>query len=646
MATNSGRSGIMADHILHISIGPVQKFVGQARRTRDLWAGSFLLSWMAGQLMAAVIRRGGHVLFPIVGTLDAPVDPMLAAILGQPSEQHAIGTLPNRFKASVLEAFDPAAAAGGARQEWRKLAECVWEQFIAEVAASGRDTRAIWDRQIDCFWDMQWVTGPDPGDGSDAAWLDQRKNWRSHWPSSEGGDHCTAMGDWQEISGFVRGRERQRQNTFWRNVQRNAGRLDIRDGERLSAVALVKRLFPKLRAARQKYAVGWRIDASNWPSTAYMAAVPWLLHIRANVEHRSLFSGYVREVQDRVGSTTFAQLRGERAARLPGVASLGEDAGLDGNLFLKTALANPRATPLNNVLSADNENREDPDAETRTPLLKALDNLGQAVGGTARPFYALLLMDGDRLGRLLRENDERAVSDALARFVRHVPDIVAAQNGVTVYAGGDDVLAMLPVTSAIECAVALRKEYDAAFQALQLDATGQRATASAAIVFAHYHCPLRDVLECAHTELDDTAKEGNGRNSLALAVMLSGGVNRRWVGSFGASPIALQELTSEIDGFSASFLYNIRQRYRTMIDQISDGEDRRGVLLAEYLKGEPPRSEEDRERASAAIEVLLRACATARGDDAPIDAPKFQFDGALIARFLAETGGFAKGEQR
>ena len=634
----------MADHVLHFSIGPVQKFVGQARRTRDLWAGSFLLSWLAGKLMAAVMHRGGHVLFPVVGTLAAPVDPILAAILGQPSEQHAIGTLPNRFKASVPDAFDPAVAADAARQEWRKLAECVWEQFIADVAASGRGTRAIWDRQIDCFWDIQWVTGPDPGDGSDAAWLDQRKNWRSHWPSSEGGDHCTAMGDWQEISGFVRGPERQRQNTFWRNVQRNAGRLDIRDGERLSAVALVKRLFPKLSAARQKYAIGWRIDAQNWPSTAYMAAVPWLLHICANVERRSQFSGYVREVEDRVGSSTIDQLRSERAARLPGLAPLGEDAGLDGNLCLQQALANPRATPLNNVLSTDNENREDPDAETRTPLLKALDNLGQAVGGVAKPFYALLLLDGDRLGRLLRENDERAVSDALARFVRQVPDIVAAQNGVTVYAGGDDVLAMLPITSAIECAVALREEYDAAFQALLLDATGQRATASAAIVFAHYHCPLRDVLERAHTELDDTAKEANGRNSLALAVMLSGGVNRRWVGSFGASPIALQELTSKIDGFSASFLYNIRQRYRTMIDEVSDGDDRRGILRAEYLKGEPPRSEEDRERASAAIEVLLRACATARGDDAHIDAPKFQFDGALIARFLAETGGLAKGE--
>ena len=109
-----------------------------------------------GQLMAAVMHRGGHVLFPVVGTLAAPVDRMLAAILGQPSEQHAIGTLPNRFKASVPEAFDPAVAAGAARQEWRKLAECVWEQFVADVAASGRGTRAIWDRQIDCFWDMQW----------------------------------------------------------------------------------------------------------------------------------------------------------------------------------------------------------------------------------------------------------------------------------------------------------------------------------------------------------------------------------------------------------------------------------------------------------------------------------------------------------
>jgi CRISPR-associated protein Cmr2 len=36
---------------LHFSLGPVQGFVAQARRTRDFWAGSFILSYLAGQAM-------------------------------------------------------------------------------------------------------------------------------------------------------------------------------------------------------------------------------------------------------------------------------------------------------------------------------------------------------------------------------------------------------------------------------------------------------------------------------------------------------------------------------------------------------------------------------------------------------------------
>ncbi|MDE0372039.1 MAG: type III-B CRISPR-associated protein Cas10/Cmr2, partial [Rhodospirillales bacterium] len=510
----------MADPILHVSIGPVQQFVGQARRTRDLWAGSFLLSWLAGQLMAGVMRRGGRVLFPLVGTVQAPRNPLLAAIVGGQSEQPSTGTLPNRFKASVPAAFDPEDAAEDARQAWQRLAESVWGQFVAGAAIAGRGTRAIWERQIDGFWELQWMMGAEPGDGSDGSWLDQRKNWRSHWPPCEGGDHCTAMGDWQEISGFVRGRERHLQDAFWRNLQDKVGRLDIRDGERLCAVALVKRLFPKLGTRSQKHAIGWPLDAANWPSTAYMAAVPWLMHVGATAARCSKLGRYLREIEQHVGPDAFARLKGERATRLPGLDSLGEHAGLDGNLFLEAALANPRATPLRHLRGTGTEHLEDPDADTRERLLGSLKRLGGAVGGSAMPFYALLLMDGDRLGNLLRENDEQSVSAALARFVDRVDDTVAGRNGVTVYAGGDDVLAILPVTCAVDCAIRLRHAYDLAFQPLKLDAASRRATASAAIVFAHYHCPLGDVLKCAHTELDETAKEGNGRNSLALAVML------------------------------------------------------------------------------------------------------------------------------
>ena len=233
--------------------------------------------------MAATLRQDGRILFPVVGTEREPEDPTLAAILGRPlsGEPPRIGSLPNRFKASVPDAFDPKAVADETRQKWRELAECVWQRFVAGTADRGHDTRVIWNRQVEGFWDIQWVTGADPGNGSDAAWLDRRKNWRSHWPPEEGGDHCTTMGERQELSGFVRGRERHAQDAFWGALRQRTGRLDLRDGERLCAVALVKRLFPKLEPTELERTVGWRISAANWPSTAYMAAVPWLAHVAA-----------------------------------------------------------------------------------------------------------------------------------------------------------------------------------------------------------------------------------------------------------------------------------------------------------------------------------------------------------------------------
>ncbi len=643
----------MADRILHVSVGPVQGFVAQARRTRDLWAGSFLLSWLAGQLMAEVLRQGGRVVFPQVGSEPTPDEPMLAAILGRPppGDRHPrIGTLPNRFKAEVTEAFDPEAAAGEARRKWRQLAEAVWRRFVAGTASQGRDTRGIWDRQIDGFWDIQWVIGIRPEDGNDASWLDRRKNWRLHWPPPEGGDHCTAMGDWQELSGFVRSREQQRQDAFWSALRRRASRLDLRDDERLCAVALVKRLFPKLEEQEAERVVGWRIGSVNWPSTAYMAAVPWLAHLAGDPARCAALNGYVEIVRDVVGSDAFRRLCGERATRLPELEPLGKNADLDGNLFLEAALENRRATPLNDDEPTESAAEEEADAALRARLSKALKGLVKEVGGPAQPFYALLLMDGDRLGKLLRVHGEQTVSGALARFVSHVPDTVREYNGITVYAGGDDVLAMLPADRAIECAIALRESYGAAFAHHGpggAAALGKQATASCAIVFSHYRNPLREVLALAHDELDNTAKACNGRDSLALAVMLVGGVNQRWVGRFGALPKALVSLRDRIAAddhhYSASFFYRLRERYAATIAGFTP-DDRRAVVLAEYAKGAPPQDDDHRRRAESAVDDLLAACRTQRGDEAASNESSFQLDGIFVSRFLAEKSRYGQQE--
>jgi len=47
-------------HHFQFTIGPVQSFVAQARRTRDFWAGSFVLSWLTGVAMNATIAQGGE----------------------------------------------------------------------------------------------------------------------------------------------------------------------------------------------------------------------------------------------------------------------------------------------------------------------------------------------------------------------------------------------------------------------------------------------------------------------------------------------------------------------------------------------------------------------------------------------------------
>ncbi len=43
----------MNQALLKVQIGPVQEFIAQARSTRDLWSGSFLISWMMAQMVQA-----------------------------------------------------------------------------------------------------------------------------------------------------------------------------------------------------------------------------------------------------------------------------------------------------------------------------------------------------------------------------------------------------------------------------------------------------------------------------------------------------------------------------------------------------------------------------------------------------------------
>lgn len=81
------------------------------------------------------------------------------------------------------------------------------------------------------------------------------------------------------------------------------------------------------------------------------------------------------------------------------------------------------------------------------------------------PYYAVLIADGDRMGKLLSYCDEARehirISQELDTFAQEARTIVDSFDGQLVYAGGDDVMALMPVTTAVGCAQALARSFSA-----------------------------------------------------------------------------------------------------------------------------------------------------------------------------------------
>ena len=69
-------------HLLAISVGPVQAFIAAARRTRDLWFGSYLLSEISRAVAKAVEKQGGNLVFPASSAANNVANVILAELAG------------------------------------------------------------------------------------------------------------------------------------------------------------------------------------------------------------------------------------------------------------------------------------------------------------------------------------------------------------------------------------------------------------------------------------------------------------------------------------------------------------------------------------------------------------------------------------
>ena len=365
----------MSEQTFHFTLGPVQGFVAQARRTRDFWAGSFLLSWLAGAAMQAVKQQGGTIAFPKPD--DGAIAWLMGAGQGGAPRQ---GSIPNRFKAiqcQVPETFEPERVTKTVHQAWQALAEAVWQRDLSHLPESST-TRAIWDRQINGFWEISWVLG----DANDL--LDRRKNWRSHLPPEEDGVKCSVMAGWQELSGAARPGDK-RLDAFWGPLRQQSPR-DFDEAECLCAIAFVKRRFVTVFAGvRAPMPDGWTLHGwpldGQMPSTLDLAAAHWAAGLAgADGEALQRLHAATNALLDEPSDQGLGLLRCVRETGDPHLT------GLHASALFPHVLDNPKLCP---------------DREKLKAVRRALQDL--ACQHAPAPFYALLLMDGDSLGQLLQQ---------------------------------------------------------------------------------------------------------------------------------------------------------------------------------------------------------------------------------------------------
>src|SRR5579875_4013559 len=150
----------MTKYMLLFSLGPVQSFIAQARKTRDLWLGSYLLSLLMEAGMKGIAKES--FIFPAKQKI-----------------QDNIPDLPNKY----IAVFDKLEDARGAAEQseaqihacWLSLCKDVWDDIIARHPDSKTETlKTIWVRQINpkTFFEIFWTIVE--GDETEySAWLTQ-----------------------------------------------------------------------------------------------------------------------------------------------------------------------------------------------------------------------------------------------------------------------------------------------------------------------------------------------------------------------------------------------------------------------------------------------------------------------------------------
>jgi CRISPR-associated protein Cmr2 len=563
----------MSSYLLLVSLGPVQDFIASARRTRDLHFGSWFLSELSRAAAYEIVRQNKreNLIFPYPDKVE----------LLTPNNRDL--SVANKIIALVEQSPD---VLGPQIQKavFTRL-EKIRDEAYGKVSFQDPRMRPIAHAQVEDLVEVTWAALPF-NDGQNyqrtrqqlEALMAARKNtrdfkqttpWQAPVPKSSIDGKLESVipeSEYPDVRALDADKTQKIADLY---EHYKAG-----PAERLSGVDLLKRN-------------GTTPLGTSFPSTSHMATSPFLERLKLfrnpqQAQVRSAWTTYIQKVQG--VSPTQLELISRRYGNHP---ILGD---YEGSMLLEDRLVDVLYEPGE---TANKSRHLQTAKQALQGFYRVLDQQFEQIGyASARPgpYYALLQADGDGMGALidvlaeLGEGHHRELSHSLALFAGKVKGVVEqTHRGALVYAGGDDVVALLPLDTVLACASKLSSMFRSELQKFTYAQGEQSPSLSVGIALVHHLDALGKARRLAQ-EAEKRAKGIKGKNALAITMSKRSGEDYSVTGQWGSLDASLNAIMSfyQKGVIPAGTAYELRELivhlgFLRAEDQKEDSEEKRSL---------------------------------------------------------------------
>lgn len=438
----------MKTYLIQISIGPVQDFIASARKLRDLWFGSDLLSELSKTIARSLHSQGATLIFPYVENM---------AELKKDSDL----IVANKILVAIKTDDKPIDIINKAKEDWR-----CHRQEIADITLTQmQKIKDIWHNVNEKLFKQQQH---DFGEFY-AVWVEktndyyQTKNTLDKLLASRKNMCNFTAPPWDGEGIPKNSLDGIREAVIGNDLQAIKGL--IKKNERLDALACIKRFYPLKNKKRTCFD-----DLSSIALSSYK-------QVRDNYDKANLIAQFTDKFSDNFDITE------------------------DWSNFSEFFYYDKKEL---NKYHAYNE------YQAMTSIL-----------GQPNKYACVLMGDGDHMGKALDAIKEaeghQHFSQQLGLFAKNIEHTINEHNGSLIYAGGDDVMAYLPLYSAIECADKVQQEFKKIMQTIMddLELDIKTSTFSVGLAIVHHSEPLDKAIDLAR-QAEQMAKHQAGRNALAI----------------------------------------------------------------------------------------------------------------------------------